>query len=192
MFFEVVVPLLTVEGTGLVAISTPRKKLSWFGELVSMKMPDGRPLFRVIQITGKCNECKKNPRYSHRPTCPHNAHYTPPWKGMKRGERVMKIMEKHKNLIQTEIEAEFVDEGGQQFSNEDVDRFLERAPYHDIGYKAKHFFIACDPASTGKSDTALVAGFLDENGHAVVSNTHIHTHNNTNNNNNNNRDKKKG
>lgn len=44
VFFEVVVPLLEMETTALIAISTPLDGLNFYSEMFELKGGDGKPL----------------------------------------------------------------------------------------------------------------------------------------------------
>ena len=51
---EVVIPLLGVNGTSIVAISTPLGEDNWYLELIQSRMDDGSQLFNVIQYSLVC------------------------------------------------------------------------------------------------------------------------------------------
>ena len=54
MWQEVVIPLLGVNGTSIVAISTPLGEDNWYSELIQSRMDDGSQLFNVIQYSLVC------------------------------------------------------------------------------------------------------------------------------------------
>lgn len=50
VFFQVCVPLLGVNHTALLAISTPDDEFNFYSELFDLKRPDGKSMFKMIKI----------------------------------------------------------------------------------------------------------------------------------------------
>ena len=42
VFYEVIVPLLEVENTALICISTPQDSMNFYSEMFTLKTPDGK------------------------------------------------------------------------------------------------------------------------------------------------------
>ena len=59
VFFEVVVPLLEMETTALIAISTPLDGLNFYSEMFELKGGDGKPLFNTLRVGLSCQKCQK-------------------------------------------------------------------------------------------------------------------------------------
>lgn len=73
----VIVPLLRVEKTALVAISSTRSDDNYYSQFVNFKSPDGkRPLFNTFQFYMACEECRMAQKAS---TCKHTYSDLPPW-----------------------------------------------------------------------------------------------------------------
>ena len=68
VFYEVIVPLLEVENTALICISTPQDSMNFYSEMFTLKTPDGKPLFNTLEVSLVCAACKasENPE-----RCPH-------------------------------------------------------------------------------------------------------------------------
>ena len=77
VFYEVIVPLLEVDATAMIAISTPQDSLNFYSEMFTMKGPDGRSLFRTIEVGLACKACLAIGRGAD---CPHMVDEIPPWK----------------------------------------------------------------------------------------------------------------
>ena len=58
VFFEVVVPLLEMETTALIAISTPLDGLNFYSEMFELKGADGKPLFNTLRVGLSCQKCQ--------------------------------------------------------------------------------------------------------------------------------------
>ena len=74
VFYEVIVPLLEVENTALICISTPQDDMNFYSEMFTMSTPDGKPLFHTLEVSLVCEECKKT---DHPERCPHMADEIP-------------------------------------------------------------------------------------------------------------------
>jgi len=84
MFHEVIVPLLEIETTALICISTPQDSTNFYSMMFEMKDAAGELLFNQIQLRMVCEDCKAsaNPQ-----DCTHMKHLLPKWKsGAKQGK----------------------------------------------------------------------------------------------------------
>ena len=57
VFYEVLVPLMEVEGTATICISTPLGQFNFYSELTEVRDENGRRIFNVLHIPGTCKEC---------------------------------------------------------------------------------------------------------------------------------------
>jgi hypothetical protein len=89
LFFTVVVPLLGVEGTAVLAISTPGK--NYYSALMDLKDPDDetKPFFKTIRIGLACDACLSSGKAEE---CTHMSHLLPHWKSAERQRKMAKIM----------------------------------------------------------------------------------------------------
>lgn len=110
---EVVAPLLLVDHTTLLAISTPVAG-STFSNLV--RETNGRH-FEVLEIALVCETC----RLAGKHECPHNAQHQPPWKrNADRQHLVETIMKKDRQLYLRENMGLDLDMQGTAFPDADV------------------------------------------------------------------------
>ena len=61
MFHEVIVPLLELETTALICISTPQDSSNFYSMMFEMVDQAGEKLFNQIQISMVCDDCKLGP-----------------------------------------------------------------------------------------------------------------------------------
>lgn len=52
VFYEVILPLMEVEGTALICISTPQGSFNFYSELTEIRDDKGKLVFNVRHITG--------------------------------------------------------------------------------------------------------------------------------------------
>lgn len=97
LFNETILPLLGVEGTALIAISTPLTEANFFTKLVTFKGPDGEPFFKTLHIGLVCKKCLLKPDLTEMLKCPHEQHKLPPWKSGERQEWLRFITENFDN-----------------------------------------------------------------------------------------------
>ena len=84
MFHEVIVPLLEIETTALICISTPQDSTNFYSLMFEMRDLGGELLFNQIQLQMVCEDCKLGPNPSQ---CTHMKHLLPKWKsGAKQGK----------------------------------------------------------------------------------------------------------
>jgi len=78
------VPLLEIETTALICISTPQDSTNFYSMMFEMKDAGGELLFNQIQLQMVCEDCKLGPNPSQ---CTHMKHLLPKWKsGAKQGK----------------------------------------------------------------------------------------------------------
>ncbi len=62
IFHEVIVPLLEMDSTALICISTPQDRQNYYSVMFDMKDPkSGEPLFNTIELSLVCDQCKLGP-----------------------------------------------------------------------------------------------------------------------------------
>ena len=88
MFNEVIVPLLELETTALICISTPQDSTNFYSLMFEMKDPAGNPLFNQQKIEMVCEDCKRGP---HPENCTHMKHLLPRWKSGAKQDMVKQI-----------------------------------------------------------------------------------------------------
>lgn len=88
---EVVYPLLTVQESVLLCISTLLDGGNHYSRLIDAKDDLGRRLFKTIQIDLICDDCKKLDEGSHE--CKHKMASMPRWLSSNRVDLLRKLLE---------------------------------------------------------------------------------------------------
>lgn len=160
VFNEVVLPLMGVDDTSLVAISTPLEESNFFSQLLLLKKPNGAPLFLNLQIVLMCEEC----RAADRESCPHMAKNLPDWKSEGRAQLVKELMSGNKDMWQREQNGVITTRDTCAFDRPSVERlFARRIPLAAFVPLDDRVYVSIDPAGGGFSNTAIVAGAMDAN-----------------------------
>ena len=166
LFHNVIVPLLTVEHTAMLAITSPGDEQNYVSVIQDLKRPDGTPLFVNIQVGLMCETC----RTALKEKCPHQLKRLPTWKSVGRHDMVRAIYGQNQEAMKREAEGLIVSSRRYLFSPKDVTAFAERKGY--VFQKEIHMIdISFDPSGGGTNSDYTVMASCVENGIRVVSNT---------------------
>jgi hypothetical protein len=80
-----------VEGSCLIALSTPLTEANFFTKMISFKDDDGELFFKTLHIGLVCKNCLNKTSVVEMMGCQHNKHKLPPWKSGDRQERLLMI-----------------------------------------------------------------------------------------------------
>jgi len=178
VFYEVIVPLLEVDKTALICISTPQvycaaciflpsftsrpdtfhiaiiclqDSLNFYSEMFTMKGPDGKELFRNIQVGLACSACVKAGTAGE---CEHNQDEIPPWKSREKFDMVKALYGDRKDLLMRESMGLITEDQTSLFRLAWVEAFEANvicAPTPTF------ILVACDPNGGGDSNMAIVS-----------------------------------
>lgn len=177
LFYDVIVPLLSVGGTVLIGISTPPKDgFNYYLSLFDCNDADGNPIFKIEKVQLMCDKCKEE----HKTECKHIRVPEPKWKTGKRKEIQRAIYAKNPEVFMREVLGMAITTDTYVFHAQYVDLLMNqaKAPPHQVsplGEPSQEFikfvFIAIDPSGGGNgSDTAFAAvTFRARDYHPVVS-----------------------
>ena len=163
MFHEVIVPLLELETTALICISTPQDSSNFYSMMFEMVDAAGEKLFNQIQISMVCEDCKLGP---HPEKCTHMKHLLPKWKSGGKQDMVRQIYGDNAKDMLRESMGVTTNENCCVFQDEWLDKFSNRSHYSPSSTPSV-IFVACDPNGGGSSQMAIVSLFQDQNNFAV-------------------------
>ena len=154
VFYEIVTPLLEMQTTSLIAISTPQDSTNFYSELFDMKGADQKPLFNTIQVSLVCPKCAAG---EHPEACSHRTHLLPPWKSKAKLAMVREIYGDQTDLLQRESLGSITQDSSSVFPEADITRTFNRAKSDIPTLNPKQIFISCDPTGGGASRMCLVS-----------------------------------
>jgi hypothetical protein len=163
MFNEVIVPLLELETTALICISTPQDSTNFYSLMFEMKDPSGSPLFNQQKIEMVCEDCKKGPNPQD---CTHMKHLLPRWKSGAKQDMVKQIYGDNATDMLRESMGVTTSDACSVFNSTWVAAFKARPGYKFIN-RPKYIFIACDPNGGGESEMCIFSVTM-ENGQYIV------------------------
>ena len=159
VFFEVIVPLLEMETTALIAISTPLDGMNIYSEMFELKGGDGKPLFNTLRMGLSCDKCQKQGKAAD---CTHMASVTPPWKSAAKFDMVKAIYGDRKDLLARESMGQITNDAASIFAQGMVEKLLSKSCWV-LKNKAKYVFLGVDPNGGGDSQMAIVTMVMEMN-----------------------------
>lgn len=167
---EVVVPLLGVNNTAIVAISTPLGEDNFYTGLINKRTENGDRLFNVIQFSLVCDACRAKGIATE---CQHKADILPPWKSQSRQRLVKFLLADSSDLFITEAMGEIATSKSRCFHAPAVDRWILAPRSGDIRMDSSAcVYIAIDPTSGIRSELAIVSLYFDTDLRLTVSTPH--------------------
>jgi len=163
VFYEIIVPLLEVEETALICISTPAGRFNFYTELTEIRDHTGQTLFNVLEAGMVCDECKGTDKAED---CKHVIGDRPEWKPQDTFDKVKAIYGTRKTLLKQETMGQVTDDENMAFRPTDLQAFFKKPALKEPHENTVTVYVAVDPNGgacgdgngTG-SETAVVSFF---------------------------------
>lgn len=168
MFTEVVVPLLGVEGTAVLAISTPLEEDNFFTQMTRMKDPTtDKPMFQSLTIQLCCEDCRAKGVID---ICPHRRALVPPWKSNEgRSAKVKALMANNTDMFQREALGISMSTQDVCFDPSSIDTFsAARINMRPFISNIRNAFIAFDNNGGGANCAAILCVVSTPANHLVI------------------------
>lgn len=162
MFSKIVVPLLGVEKTAVLAISTPDDEYNYYTNLMNV-MVDGKPLFKTIRITQSCSTC-----IAAGLPCTHPQNRLPPWKPIGRLDKIAAIMKNMPELNARENLGQVISTKQFMIQSMWLQKLgeMERHQFRGSGPGVIH--IGIDPSGGGQASDYAIASVAYDNAKYVI------------------------
>ena len=170
VFYEVIVPLLSVLNTALICISTPLGSWNFYSELTELRNDTGDRLFNVIKIGMACDACKGTPTEDE---CPHGGGTRPPWQtdGF---DKAAAIFGDRKAMFRREILGQIADEDNLAFEVPHLKRlFAKKGGVPEPHPRVNKVYMAIDPnggasGTSGTGSATAIVSFYYQGANVVV------------------------
>jgi len=163
MINEVVLPLLAVQSSVLLCISTLLSGENHYTRMFNLENDDGTPLFEQIQISLVCAKCLAS---DHPEKCNHKSADMPRWLSAKKLETIKALLSSDPAMLLRESMGVSAESTQRAFKENDIQRLIER-PFESLS-RLNHVFVAVDPAAGGTSAFAVCSIGIAFNGNVVV------------------------
>lgn len=164
VFYEVIVPLLEMDRTALLCISTPQDSLNFYSGMMEMKHPNtGLPLFRTIKVGLACDACIAAGKPEK---CTHQSSLVPEWKSSSKHSMIKalydmagkgEMMQRESMGLVTENQSSCFDVAMIEAA---FDEPFDMAPFFT---RTRWLFCCVDPTGGGRSCLAAVTVAFVEN-----------------------------
>lgn len=158
LWSNVCVPLMSVEGRSVLAISSvPTDQSVYYDRLFNLKNPRGKSLFAKYRVKLLCSTC----RQTNQSVCDHQLFTKPPWKTDERQELVKIILADADDSFRREIMGESIDNSLAIYPSAQIEK-LRLAPTLTFSNTVRFLFIGVDCSGGGLSETSFVAMTYEE------------------------------
>jgi hypothetical protein len=171
MFNEVIVPLIELETTALICISTPQDSTNIYSLMFDMKDPAGNPLFNQQKIEMVCEDCKRS---AHPENCTHMKHLLPRWKSGAKQDMVKQIYGDNATDMLRESMGVTTNDACSVFAQRWIDNFKARPPY-SFTNRPKYVFTGCDPNGGGESEMCIFSASMEAGQFIIIGIESHHT-----------------
>jgi len=164
-FYETVAPLLCMQQTTMIAISTLTSSVNFYSRLIKMRnKTTGAPLFNIYQVQLACDACIEKGGASQ---CVHRLHLIPRWQSSDRHELLKTVMQDRPDLIESELAGLAFDAAQTVFRSADLDIMFSQEPPAPLINEDVHIFI--DPAAGGPGSDYAILSITRQKGLVTVS-----------------------
>ena len=165
VFYEVIVPLLGVENTCVLGISTPLEATNFYSVLVNKKHNvTGKFLFESFKIQLLCEECRSKNKLD----CKHKLDELPTWKPQESQKMVEMLMEDVPDLYAREVMGEFVSGERTIFLDKHILQLKESSQVKHKYLSDNVLYTAIDPNGGGKGSDLAIVTFYNEGGQVHI------------------------
>jgi hypothetical protein len=162
MFAKIIVPLLGVDKTAMLAISTPDDETNYYTVLMEVKGPNDKPLFKIIKIGMACESCEASGI-----PCSHKIYRLPFWKPIARQEKLDAIYKDRPELFAREILGQVVS-SKEYILDGNMIRSLRERPLYKFNNPTFVVHIGIDPSGGASASDYAISSVVYDNGNAVI------------------------
>jgi len=160
----VVVPLLELDRTALICISTIMNPNNYYSKLLELKDERGEPFFEVHKFVMACEACLEAGTPA---TCSHMWAQLPPWQSERKHKKIRAMMSDQQELLIRETQGVMSDQHPRAFDGKLITFANKQPPVKPEPTLIEHVIVTIDPSGGGASHFAVVSMYYHR-GLAVV------------------------
>lgn len=164
VFYEVVVPLLELDNTAMIGISTIKGEDNFLTKFLKMKDDSGKPFFKSYMFYLACETCRNAGLAS---SCTHLMNELPAWQSQRKHKRIRAMMEDQKELLEQETIGISHSSNERAFSTKSINSLFDRPSIVTPG-SIDFIFISIDPNGGGASDFALTSTYFFRGNYYII------------------------
>jgi len=169
--YEVIFPLLEVNDTALICISTPLGAWNFYSEFTEYKYDNGKHVFNVKKVGMVCERCLGT---EHEASCNHPTGDRPEWKPEEALDKMRAMYGDRLTLLKREILGQIADDDNSAFEPRTLKALFQRAPAAEPHAVVSEVYVSVDPNGggtriEGSGSECAVVSFYFEGANLVVS-----------------------
>jgi hypothetical protein len=167
IFYDVIVPLMMVDKTAIMAISSPADEFNYYSTLLELKRPDGSFLFKQFRIGMACEECMEA---GQAVGCTHKTDIMPHWLSVERSELAKCLYGDNEAAYQREVQGLIASSNVYVFNRRFIQN-LQNRNRHRIRDpdQIREIHISIDPHGGGDASEMAIMGITYHDHKKVVS-----------------------
>ena len=158
LFYETVVPILALEKTAFLGISTADSSSNYYSQLMETLDHEGKPFFRVIRAGRICDACQSLP-YAQKINCDHTRS-TEHWKSDHKVERLKCLYKGKEGRALLELGGVTASDFEPAFDSEAIARLFEAQQDYVCRMAPEFIFLCVDPNGGGPSEMVISYSFI--------------------------------
>lgn len=169
LFYQTIVPILSIKNTALITLSSPDKSNNYFSRLANLREehnPD-ETYFRIVNCFMICNECRKLEK-SEQIKCNH-VKQGAFWISQRKVNRLKRLYESDPATAIREFGGIIEDDYDPCFDKHDIKRVFCELPHVVTTSVPNQIIVSVDPNGGGASKMAITSGYFDGNDDFIVS-----------------------
>lgn len=165
LFKELLVPILMVEKSAFIGLSSPADSLNHMSKLMKATY-EGRPFFKIVDCNLVCESCRLLPTNEEKMACTHVKNAAP-WLDKNKGNKYKTLYEDDPATALRELYGMVADGINPCFDKELLNDMFNGTPYV-CKSAPSHIFVSMDFGG-GASQTAMNIGYWNNDAEFVVS-----------------------
>jgi len=162
-----VAPLMLVEKTAVMAISSPSDEFNYYSTLLELRRPDGTFLFEQVRLGLACVTCMDNGEAA---SCTHMQHIIPHWLSVARTELAKVLYQADQASYAREVQGRIASSHCFIFDKQLLRGFEKRTPFKfRDNNRVRTIYVGVDPHGGGELSDFAIASICYDNGRKVVS-----------------------
>jgi hypothetical protein len=173
LYYEVIVPLMIVEFTVILSITTPKGEESAYTRELLRQKESKEKIYNILEFSLACKDCVAQGIAVH---CEHMDHLQPAWKSKERQRLLQICMEDVPHLYEQEGMGIPGSKTNRCFPDKMLDRFFQNPTTNTNGFMQNKLFMSIDLTGGRSSDFAVTAFGIDKECMFQVRYTYALTH----------------
>lgn len=167
IFYDVIVPLMMVDKTAIMAISSPSDEFNYYSTLLELRRPDGNYVFKQFRLGMACEACMEA---GEAVGCTHKQDIIPHWLSVERMDLAKCLYGGNEAAYQREVQGIIASSNIYMFNRRFIQNLHNRKQHKitDVD-QIREIHISIDPHGGGEGSEMAIMGVTFHDHKKVVS-----------------------